>query len=174
MTVQEFNINFKNKTKHERFSYWLQCILGVCISVFFIIYINSTTDKLGNKIPKVVTYLLLCIFAVSLFSVYKLVNKYRITTLLNNKPSEIKHAAIISTFSKMPIISKNVLNNYMTLIYQKNKISVDYEIDLFYDETQICFVVIGRGYKKGGLIDFGNATKLSKKIITELTIDLNN
>ena len=174
MTVQDFNIDIRNKTKSERFCYWLQCILGVCISAICIIYVNISTDKLGNKIPIGVTYILLCVFVVSLISIYQLVKKYRLTTVLNNKPSETKHSAILSAFARMPIILKSESGNYMTLIYQKNKISVDYEIDLIYDETQICFVVIGRGYKNGGLIDFGGATRLRKIITTELTFDLDN
>jgi hypothetical protein len=173
MTIQEFNINIRNKTKSERFRFWLQSILGVCISVFCIIYVNIKTDKLGNKIPISITYILLCVLAVSLIGMYQLLKKYRITTILNDKKSEIKYAAIVSAFAKKPIILKEESGNYMTLIYQKNKISVEYEIDLIYDETQICFVVIGRGYKNGGLIDFGSATKLRNIIITELTLDLN-
>jgi len=172
MTPQDFNIDIRNKTKSERFRYWLQCIIGVGSSVFCIIYINVTTDRFGNKIPIVVTYILLFLFVVSLISIYQLVKKYRITTVLNNKPSKIKHAAIISTFARMPIILKNESGNYMTLTYQKNKFSVDYEIDLIYDETQICFVVIGRGYKNGGLIDFGSATKLRKMITNQLRHEL--
>ena len=49
----------------------------------------------------------------------------------------------------MPISLKNETGNYLTFIYQKNKISVDYEIDLIYDEKQIRFVVIGRGFMNG-------------------------
>lgn len=174
MTVHDFNIEIRNKTKSERFSYWLQCIIGVSISVFCIIYVNVTTDRLGNKIPIGVTYVLLCLFIVSLISIYKLIKKYRVTTVLNNKSIEIKHAAILSAFARLPIIFKNESGNYIAVIYQKNKISVDYEIDLIYDETQICFIVIGRGYKNGGLVDFGSTTRLRKIITTELTFDLDN
>ena len=100
--------------------------------------------------------------------------KYRITTVLNNKSPQIKYAAIVAAFARLPIILKEESGNYMTFVYQKNKMSVDYEIDLVYDETQISFIVIGKGFKFGGPIDFGNATKLRNIITAELRVDLDN
>ena len=174
MTVQDFNIDVRNKTKSERIGYWLQSIIVGGISIFLIVYMNIKTDKLGNKIPISITYMLLFVLAVSIICIYQLLKKYRITTVLNNKSPEIKYAHIVAAFARLPIISKEESDNYMTFIYQKNKMSVDYEIDLVYDETQICFIVIGKGFKFGGPIDFGNATKLRNIITNELKVDLDN
>jgi hypothetical protein len=171
MTIQEFNIDVRNKTKSERIGYWFQSILVAGSSIFCIVYVNIKTDRLGNKIPMSVTYILLCVLAVSIFSFYQLSTKYRITTILNDKTPKIKYADIIAAFTRLPIISKEESGNYMTFIYQKNK-DVNYEIDLLYDETQICFIVIRKGLNYGGPIDFGRANKLRNNITNELRIDL--
>ena len=169
MTVQEFNIDVGNKTKSERVGYWLQSIFIAASSIFCIVYVNIKTDKLGNKIPISVTYILLCLLAISIFSISQLLTKYRITTVLNNKSPNIKYADIIAAFARLPVILKEESGNYMTYIYQKNK-SVNYEIDLVYDETQICFIVIRYGVNYGGPIDFGKATKLRNMITNELKL----
>ena len=59
----------------------------------------------------------------------------------------------------------------MTYIYKKNK-KVNYEIDLLYNETRICFIVVRKGLNYGGPIDFGKATKLRNIITKELKVDL--
>ncbi|HEU5054520.1 MAG TPA: hypothetical protein VFT78_15500 [Hanamia sp.] len=171
MTVQEFNIHVRNKTKSEKVGYWVQSISVAGSSLFCIVYVNIKSDKLGNKIPIGVTYILLCVLAISIISIYQLLKKYRITTVLNNNSSKIKHAAIVAAFARLPAILEVESDNYMTFIYQKNK-SVDYQIDLVYDETQVCFSVIRKGVNYGGPIDFGNATKLRNIITNELRGDL--
>ena len=169
MTVEDFKINVRVKTKKERIQYWLQCIIGIGISIFSILYVNTKTDKLGNKIPIGVTYILIILLLIVIISVIQLLGKYRITTVLSNKSQEIKYAKIISALGRLPVISREESANFMHFVYQKNKWSIDFEIDLIYDENQICFVVIGRGYKDGGLIDFGRATKIRNLIISVLS-----
>ena len=171
MTFIEFNTFINRKTRSERIGYWIQCVFGISVSFLFCVSTIIFPEKYGEH-PLFGTAISFTFFTIVCLSLYKLINKYNITIYKNELPENKKKEVMFAILKRLPITKQENEGNYFFFTYQKNSWRIDYEIDLIIDNEQFAFMLVGRGFNRGGLIDFGRAKKIKQKILDEIEIEL--
>ena len=171
MIFIEFKTLMNRKIRFERIGYWFQCLFGISLSLPFLISTIIYPEKYGEH-PLIGTAISFSVFSIVCVSLYKLINKYKITIYKNELPENNKKDIIFAILKRLPITKLENKGNYFFFTYQKNNWRIDYEIDLLVDNEQIAFMLVGRGFNRGGLIDFGRSKKLKQKLVDEIEIEL--
>lgn len=172
MSFDEFENIVKNKIRPEKRCWEIRLIIPMIGLSTMTIYYNITKNKYGNIMPLPVTLLLISLIIFLGYCYYKLTNKYQITIYNDNHNIDLKFKAIQNILERLRATHITQVDNYFTFNYQKNMWKVTYEYFLYYDDNQFAFLANGRGFNGGGLIDFGSANRMRKKLLNEISSEL--
>ncbi len=172
MTLEQFQKKVARANWLDKYLYYL-LFLAATAGGFFILYDviihQAKYDKHGTRYLGYLSFLFLTTLGIS--GIYFLPNRYKIITIASSLPADKKEKIIAEVLKEFGNPYCHTDNDFYNFIYKKNWWTSGYNVYLSFDSFNFYLSVqaVTRGYRGGGIIDFGGTERVRKKTISCLT-----
>ena len=172
MTLQLFQKKVLKANWYDKYFYsllFLGATLGGLCFLYDVIAHQAKYDKFGTRYFGYLFFLLFTTFGIS--GLYFVPNRYNVITINSTLSIDKKRGMIDKVLKEFGDPFCDIDNDFYDFTYDKNWWTYEYKIYLSFDLNNFYASVqsVTRGFRGGGIIDFGGTKKVRQKLIASLT-----